>query len=96
MEAPPTKRKPQKVDWPGGGSLLGSIPDGFYSTGQAGELIGRDKSTVKRWRKDGTYPANFYAEHGALTIWLYSEEDITIMRQIAGTKTAGRPKKEED
>ena len=81
----------QPKSWPGAGGVLNSIPDGWHSPGQAARLIGRSKETLKRWIKDGTYSPSGYMVCGKLTIHLYSDDDIAILRDIVGMKKPGRP-----
>lgn len=87
--------KTEVAAWPGGGSLKDSIPPGWHMTSEAAAAVGRTADTLRRWKDDGTYEPSGYTTRGELTISLYSDDDINIMRGIAATKKAGRPPKEE-
>lgn len=90
-----TKTAQEVAKWPGSAALSDVIPDGWYARSTAAALIGRSKDTLKRWQREGTYEPSGYIVKGELTIWLYSDEDIEAMQDIAGSMKAGRPKKEE-
>jgi hypothetical protein len=85
------------VRWPGGASLAEGVPEGWHMRGEAAQLIGRSKDTLKRWHKEGVYAPSGYQVRGELTIWLYSDEDIVELIKIAQVMKTGRPPhKEED
>lgn len=73
--------------------LMSNIPDGMYTRGQVADKIGRTRDTIKRWHDSGTYKATHWHQSGKTTVWLYTDEDVAAMKQIARTIKSG-PKKE--
>lgn len=85
---------PKEVHWPGSGSILEGIPDGWHSISKAATLIGRSSDTLRRWIKDDVFVPSGYQVRGQLTIWLYSDSDIEEAMRIARDMKAGRPPKQ--
>lgn len=63
-----------------------------YTRRQAAQIIGKDLDTLKRWKREGTFVPQEQRKFGSLNVDLYSEEDITALRQIAKTIKPGRRK----
>lgn len=70
-------------------------PDGWYTLSQASDLVGRSRETIKRWHSSGTYRATNQMRVGKLRVWVYSDEDIQNMREVAESMQFGRPRKDQ-
>ena len=80
-----------------GGYILDSVPEGMHTRAQAAKLVGRSYDTLATWHRNGTYPATKQVVTGKSHIWLYDDEDIERMRDIAGSLKSGpRPREEEN
>jgi hypothetical protein len=66
-----------------GGNILKNIPDGFYTTNQAAELVGCNPYTLRRWLKNKVYiPKQPSLQAGKLSIPIYGQEDIEAMKNL--------------
>lgn len=61
-----------------------------YTVSQAAELVGRDVDTLKRWKRKGVHRPSETRRFGALMVDLYTDDDITTMRQKAKEMKPGR------
>lgn len=86
---------PEQLHWPGGGSLGETLPEGWYTRGQAAKLCGRSYDTLRRWHQEEVYIPRGYVQRGELVVWAYDERDIANLRRIAkGMRPGRKPKKE--
>lgn len=65
------------------------IPEGWHTRRQAAKLIGKSSDTIRRWHREGIYEPLGQMPAGQLTVWLYSDEDITNMKKVAATSVQG-------
>ena len=70
--------------------VISRVPDGYHTRSQAAALIGKSRDTLKRWHNNGTYEATEYMEAGKLQVWLYSDDDISKLKEIAENISPGR------
>jgi len=84
MEVPSNK--------PVGNGIQAIVPEGYHTRTEAARLTERDRDTLRRWHKTGTFPATHFVQAGKLKVWLYSDEDIEKLRNIAAEMKIGRPK----
>lgn len=75
--------------------FMQQLPEGMYTRAQVAEKIGKSRDTVRRWHENGTYKATHQETFGDVTVWLYTEDDVRAMKQIARHLTPGRKPKEE-
>lgn len=75
--------------------LRGMVPDGFYTRPQVAELVGRSVDTIRRWHKEGRYVATHFMSAGSIKVWLYNDDDIKALREVAEVTKAGRPANQE-
>lgn len=61
-----------------------------YTTAAAAKLVGRSVDTLQRWRSNGTYVPSDVRQFGALTVPLYTADDIGAMKSLAKTIKPGR------
>ena len=52
--------------------------------------VGRSHSTIKRWRREGRIAPAHYVDQGSTRIWLYSEENLAAVKQVAAVTRPGR------
>lgn len=71
--------------------ISGLAPDGWYTISQAASRVGRSEVTLRRWHRTGRYPATNQMRVGQLNVWVYSDQDIANMRNVAKNIKAGRP-----
>jgi len=66
-----------------GGALSRIAPEGCYTTSGFAKAVGISTDTAKRWRLTGTLiPSGEPHESGELTIYIYTEEDVQLGRQL--------------
>jgi DNA-binding transcriptional MerR regulator len=58
----------------------------YYSTSEAVELIGRSRTTLIRWRKNGILVPAHRQRMGTTDVYLYSEQDIERGKDLASRK----------
>lgn len=76
------------------GSSIGAIaPDKMYTRVQAARIIGRSPDTLKRWQKKGLALPSVRMKAGQLLVWLYTDDDIEILKHVASTCKPGRKPK---
>lgn len=61
-----------------------------YTTSEAARLVGRSEDTLVRWRKDDVYVPNEKRSFGAVKVWLYTEADIALMKDLCKQIRPGR------
>lgn len=64
-------------------------PD-FFTTTEVAAIIGRSKETVARWRKLGYLEPSEYTMTGKTVVWLYSEKDLAMAKEIAKSRAIGK------
>lgn len=64
-----------------------------YTTAQAAHLVGRSTDTLARWRTDGVYFPSDARVFGSTRVYLYTQRDVTAMRNIARHMKPGRKPK---
>ena len=60
-----------------------------YTTAKAAELVDRSEETLKRWRRMGLCQPSSQRFHGKVMEWMYTEDDITKLRNLAHTIKSG-------
>lgn len=67
------------------------IPDGYLTTKQIAEAIGRSKDTVERWRDSGFLEYEVM-DHGQTTVYIYKQDQLLVARQLSrkGGRIAAR------
>lgn len=78
---------------PVGGTIGMTVPDGWFTVGQAAAQCGRSTDTLKRWARSGRFRPSGVMRAGELDVSLYSERDIELLREVAANTHAGRPTK---
>jgi DNA-binding transcriptional MerR regulator len=76
-----------------GNSIETILPDKTYTRSKASKLVNRSTDTLKRWHHSGLLVPSTQMQAGKLRVWLYTEEDITKLKQIAATRRPGRKPK---
>lgn len=76
--------------------FMQQLPEGMYTRGQVATKIGKSRDTIRRWHENGTYRSTHQQKFGAVSVWLYTDEDVQAMKQIARRITPGRKPKEEE
>ena len=61
-----------------------------YTVKEAAAKVGRSPDTLSRWRKRGTFLPSDSIQVGELTVWLYTDSDIEVMRDLARGLKPGR------
>jgi len=74
-----------------GNGIGQSVPAGFYTTADAARLIRRSPDTLARWRKGKSpvFKPSKSMKVGKTKVWLYSEDDIEKMKDIARSQKPG-------
>jgi predicted site-specific integrase-resolvase len=76
------------------GNGIGHLtPDGYFTVAEVAERCGRSVDTIKRWNKTGLFKPSHVMRVGKLSVWLYSEQDIAEMKEIAVKQRPGRKPK---
>lgn len=76
------------------GNSIGAItPECYYTRSRAARKINRSPDTLKRWHKAGLCVPSSSMKAGQLTVWLYSDEDIKQLREVARLQKPGRKRK---
>lgn len=74
-----------------------AIKPNCYTTAEAAALVGKSHDTLRRWRRDGRCVPSDSLRLGETTMWLYTQDDIKVLKQLARTVRPGRkPKGEND
>lgn len=76
--------------------LVEALPGGpFYLTHQVALILGKSSDTIRRWRntKGGIRPSK-YAKFGELKVWLYTEQDLALLKMFVANVKPGRPRKD--
>lgn len=60
------------------------MPQGYYTTKQVADKIGRSKDTVQRWREADLLPYTLMDTEGP-TVYLFDEAALTLARHLATT-----------
>ena len=76
-----------------GNGIGARTPDNMYTRSTAAFLVGRSPDTLKRWHKAGWCIPSEKMKAGQLTVFLYTNEDMLRLKELARTKHSGRPKK---
>ena len=84
--------KPQQV----GNSIGKGVPPGWYTRALAAEQVQRSPDTLRTWHKQGVYEPSGWMPRGALKVWLYSDEDVHCLKQIAARMPRGRRRKKRE
>jgi hypothetical protein len=74
------------------------VPEGWHTRSDAARLVGRDPDTLKAWHRKSRRGDKFYdaaspsgtMQAGALTVWLYSDEDIEAIKAFIANQRSGR------
>lgn len=74
---------------------MGKLPDGMYTRAQAARLVGRSKDTIRRWHETGIFVPSHSHEYGKQRVWLYTDEDLAVMRRLAQEIRPGRKAEKE-
>lgn len=74
-------------------SMIRRMTPTRYTVKEAAALVGRSPDTLVRWRKNGRFMPSDTIKAGQLTVYLYSDKDVELMRHIARNTKAGRPSK---
>lgn len=61
-----------------------------YTVNEAASLVGRSPDTLVRWRRAGIYEPSDSMKVGSLTVWLYTDDDIRYMKEMAKDLKPGR------
>jgi DNA-binding transcriptional MerR regulator len=77
----------------GGNSIGAKAPEHAYTRTTAAKLVKRSPDTLKRWHKQGICVPSTNMKAGKLTVWLYTEDDLLTLRELAKTQKPGRPPK---
>lgn len=73
-------------------ALLRRDYPGLLLEGDVADIIGRSHSTIRRWRRENRIVPTHYVDQGATRIWLYTEENVQRVREIASEIRPGRKK----
>lgn len=76
------------------GNSIGSItPDRMHTRSRAAYLVNRSPDTLKRWHRMGICVPSSSMQAGKLKVWLYSEDDIKRLKEVAQKQKPGRKKR---
>lgn len=70
--------------------LMNHIPEGYLTRGQVALEIGKSKDTIKRWHISGRFVATHTVRRGKHTVFLYDQDDLKVLKQLARTVRPGR------
>lgn len=76
-----------------GNSIGANVPERTYTRTRAAYLVNRSVSTIVRWHKEGLYVPSASMQSGKLKVWLYTDDDISALKQIARAQKPGRKPK---
>ncbi len=77
------------------GNGIGHItPEQWLTRSKASQKVQRSVDTLKRWHRLGLCVPSGKMKVGKLDVWLYSEEDIQKLLELARTQKPGRKSKE--
>jgi hypothetical protein len=67
------------------------IPDGYLTTKEIAEAVGRSKDTVERWRDSG-FLVYEVLDQGHTTVYIYKRDQLDVARQLSrkGGRIAAR------
>ena len=74
----------------GGNSIGRRTPDNMHTRVAAAYLVGRSVDTLKRWHKQGLVVPSESMQAGKLRVWLYTDDDMMKLRDIAKRQRPGR------
>lgn len=86
---PRRKRKRRKS----GNGIGRVVPDGYHTRSMAAAQVGRSIDTLKRWQETGVYKPTTQMVVGSLRVWLYSDADIELMKEVAAMQRPGKKAK---
>ncbi len=73
-----------------GNSIGANTPEHYYTRSRAAYQVNRSTDTLKRWHKNGLCIPSASMQAGKLTVWLYSDDDIKRLREVARNQKPGR------
>ena len=73
-----------------GNSIGRRTPDNRHTRVAAAYLVGRSVDTLKRWHKHGIAVPSESMQAGKLRVWLYTDEDVLTLRDVAKRQRPGR------
>ena len=76
-----------------GNTIGGNIPDNTYTRAGAAYMVSRSTDTLKRWHRSGLCVPSQSMQAGQLTVWLYTNDDIRKLREVARRQKPGRKPK---
>jgi DNA-binding transcriptional MerR regulator len=75
-----------------GNSIGRRAPDNTHTRVAAAYLVGRSVDTLKRWHKQGLCVPSQSMQAGKLRVWLYTDDDMMKLREVARKQKPGRKK----
>ena len=75
-----------------GNSIGRRAPANTHTRVAAAYLVGRSVDTLKRWHKQGLCVPSASMQAGKLRVWLYTDEDMLKLREVARRQKPGRKK----
>lgn len=73
-----------------GNSIGRRTPANMHTRVAAAYLVGRSVDTLKRWHKKGLAVPSQSMQAGKLRVWLYTDEDLLKLRDVAKYQRPGR------
>lgn len=80
----------------GGNSIGAKAPEHRYTRSYAAKLVNRSPDTLKRWHKQGVCVPSDKMTAGKLVVWLYTDDDMDVLKKAARTQKPGRKAKKDD
>lgn len=65
------------------GRMIRNMKEPRYKESEAASLVGVSVDTLRRWRRSGKFTPSDQMSHGALTVALYTPEDIDGLKMLA-------------
>lgn len=73
-----------------GNSIGRRTPANTHTRVAAAYLVGRSVDTLKRWHKQGLVTPSQSMQAGKLRVWLYTDDDMMKLRDVAKRQRPGR------
>lgn len=79
-----------------GNSIGRRTPANMHTRVAAAYLVGRSVDTLKRWQKQGLVVPSQSMQAGKLRVWLYTDDDMMKLRDVAKRQKPGRKPRGKD
>lgn len=73
-----------------GNGIGRNAPENTVTASGAAYLVNRSPDTIRRWHRKGICVPSQSMQAGQLTVWLYTQDDIKKLREVARQQKPGR------